>query len=194
MEDYFMQCLNETKSNPYFHQSSFGYHYVETFLTLLYPLITFSIVNDEVIIFIQGIVSTLSEYRYFMNFELLPRLTDFLDKRETNYGNLENTLATCYESYYNKTPELSLNRETIDFIPVLYTCWKRDYPEETLTLQMLEEPKGIENFWINLRKRNHYKYSERETFKLLYEHTRNLPKDIQDYLHMIQSKKIYLVK
>ena len=192
MEDYFMQCLNETKSNPYFHQSSFGYHYVETFLTLLYPLITFSIVNDEVIIFIQGIVSTLSEYRYFMNFELLPRLTHFLDKRDTNYGNLDNVLATCYESYYNKTAEISLNRETV--IPVLYSCLKRDYPAETLTLQMLEEPKGIENFWINLRKRNHYKYSERETFKILYDHSKYLPTDIQDYLHMIQSKKIYLVK
>jgi hypothetical protein len=193
MEDYFMQCLNETKSNPYFHQSSFGYHYVETLLTLLYPLITFSIVNDEPIILIQGIVSTLSEYRYFMNFELLPRLTHFLDKRETNYGNLDNVLVTCYESYYNKTLEISLNRET--FIPMLYSCWKRDYPEETLTLQMLEEPKGVENFWNNLRKRNHYIYDERETFKILYDHNKYLPiKDIQDYLHMIQSKKIYLVK
>lgn len=194
MEDYFMQCLNETTSNPYFHQSSFGYHYVETFMTLLYPLITFSIVNDEVIIFIQGIVSTLSEYRYFMNFELLPRLTHFLDKRDTNYGNLENTLVTCYESYYNKTPEHDVDRNDQHYIPMLYSCWKRDYPEETLTLQMLEEPKGIENFWNNLRKRNHYKYSERETFKILYDHSRNLPTDIQDYLHMIQSKKIYLVK
>lgn len=194
MEDYFMQCLNETKSNPYFHQSSLGYHYVETFLTLLYPLITFSIVNDELIIFIQGIVSTLSEYRYFMNFELLPRLTHFLDKRYTNYGNLGNTIETCYQSYYNKTPEYYVDRNDPHIISMLYTCWKRDYPEETLTLQMLKEPKGIENFWIKLRIRNHYKYSERETFKILYEHTRNLPNDIQDYLHMIQSKKIYLVK
>lgn len=194
MEDYFMLCINETKSNPYFHQSSLGYQYVETFLTLLYPLITFSIVNDEPIILIQGIVSTLSEYRYFMNFELLPRLTHFLDKRDTQYGDLGNILATCYQSYYNKTPEHYVNINDEHIISMLYTFWKRDYPEETLTLQMLEEPKGIENFWINLRKRNHYKYSERETFKLLYEHTRNPPNDIQDYLHMIQSKKIYLVK
>ena len=59
MDDHFLQCLNETKTNPYFHLKSYGYSGVETYLTLLYPLITFSIMNHDLVIIIQGVASTL---------------------------------------------------------------------------------------------------------------------------------------
>ena len=190
MEDHFLECLNETKTNPYFHQPSYGYQYVETFLTLLYPLITFSIVNGDVTILIQGIVSTMSEYRYFMNFELLPRLTHFLDERESNYKNI---IPNCYQSYYNKTLEVSPSLGDVEIMNMLYTCFKRDYPEVPLSLDMLLEENGVVTYLENLHKHNHYKYDERKIFGSLYQSSNGLPSELSEYLQMIQSPKKYIV-
>ena len=192
MEDHFLECLKETKTNPYFHQPSYGYQDVETFLTLLYPLITFSIVNGDVTILIQGIVSTISEYRYFMNFELLPRLTHFLDERESNYKDLNNILATCFQSY-NKTIPPHSEPGDVKIMNMLYTCFKRDYPEEPLTLDMLLKENGFVTYWENLRKHNHYKDDERKIFGSFYQSSNRLPSELSEYLQMIQSPKKYIV-
>ena len=101
--------------------------------------------NNDLVIIIQGVASTLAAYRYFMNFELLPRLTHFWMNGK-KYSRFEDIIQTCYQSY-GKTIEVLPDNE--DLIIQLYKCWKRDYPKY-LTLDMLHEEGGIINFWEKL--------------------------------------------